>query len=82
MGSRVVEKLQHERVPVEDLLDDPALHASSATVNEPHFTQSYSVSLVEVLFHDRRNIARWEGVKIELAFDGDAQRVLILHFPP
>ena len=37
------------------------------------------VSLVDVLFHDRRDVAGREGVEVERAFDGNPKRVLILH---
>ena len=81
MRCRIVEKSQHQRVPIEGLLHDSALYARSAAMNEPHFMQSYSVRLVEVLFDDRWDIARGENVEIELALDRNPQRVLILHFP-
>lgn len=89
MRCRIVEKLQHEGVPLEGLLHDATLHAHSAAMNDPHFTKSCRMRLVDVLFDDRGDIARREGMQVELAFNGDSQRlalsgvegVLILHFP-
>lgn len=79
MRRRIVEKLQHEGVPFEGLLHDPALHPRATAMNQPHLAQSFRMRLVEVLFDDRGDVARREGVEVELAFDGDPQRVLILH---
>src|SRR5262245_56650952 len=74
-------------MPFERLLDDAALHAGAAAMNQPHLPQPGGVCLGEVLFNDRRDVARREGVQIEGAFDRNAERfflsrverVLILH---
>jgi hypothetical protein len=79
MRRRIVKKFQHERVPVERLLHDSALHPGATPMDEPHFAQSFGMCLVDVLFDDRGNVSRREGVEVELALDGDSQRVLILH---
>lgn len=72
-------KLQHERVRFERLLDDAALNTEAAAMNEANLCQSGRVSLVDVLVDHRWDIARSERMEIEHAFDGYANRVLILH---
>ena len=79
MRCRIVEKLQHQRVPFQALLDDAALYPCSPAMDQPHVMQPGGVSLVQVLFDDRRDVARREGMKVDAAFDGDRERVLILH---
>jgi len=79
MGRPVVEKLQHERVPLKCLLDDAPLNAAAPAVNEANLRQPGLVRLVDVLFDHRRDVAGRESVEIETAFDGDADWVLILH---
>lgn len=79
MRRRIVKKFQYERVAFEGLLDDAALHPAPAAMDEPDFMKAGGVGFVQVLFHDRRNVAGRERVKVEVAFDGNPKRVLILH---
>jgi hypothetical protein len=66
-------------VPFEGLLDDAALDPCPATMDEPYVTQAGGVGFDQVLFHDRRDVAGRKRVKVEVAFDGNPNRVLILH---
>ncbi len=76
-------------MPLEGLLDDAALDAPAPAMDEPHLAQAGGVCFIQVLFDDRGDIARGEGVQIEDTFDGDpqgpalsAEGVLILHCQP
>ena len=53
------------------LLDDAALDAFAATVNQPHLAQTCFVRGGDVLGDDRRDVARREGVEVERGFDWD-----------
>ena len=79
MRRRIVKKHQYHRVPLQALLDEASLHSRPAAMDEPHHVQPGRVSIVQVLFHDRRDVAGREGMQVELAFDGTPKRVLILH---
>ena len=79
MRRRIVKKFHHERMAFEGLLHDAALHPCPAAVDEPDLMQAGGVSLVQVLFDDGRDVAGREGVKVEVPFDGNPKRVLILH---
>ena len=86
----VVEKLQHQRMPLEGLLDDPALDAGAPSMDEPHVAEARRVCFIQILFDDGGDVARGEGVQIEDTFDGNPQGpalsgvegVLILHRQP
>jgi hypothetical protein len=56
-------------------LNDSALHAAAASMNQPHFTQSCVGGGVDVIGHHVWNIARRECVKIQLRFDGQVKGV-------
>jgi len=87
VGRGIVEKFHYQRMPLECLLHDTALHAYTAAMYNPHLAQTRSVCLAYVLFDDRRDIARREGMQIDRCFDWnavgpaprDVERVLILH---
>jgi len=53
----------------ERLLDDPALHALAASVNQPHLAEAGFVCGSDVLDDHRRDIARREGMEVERIFD-------------
>ena len=57
---------------IEDSLNDAALNAASAAVNEAHFPQSRGGGGLNVLVDDGGDIPRREGVEIELGFDRNA----------
>ena len=77
MGRRIVKKFQHQRMPLEYLLDDTALHSAAAAVYETHFGKPGGVRLVNVLFDDGRNVLRSERMEVEGALDRDAERVAL-----
>ncbi len=79
MRRRIVKKFQHLWVPFQHLLYDAALHAYPAAMDDPHLMQTGSVSFGQVLFDNRRNIARRERMKVEHSVDGNSKRVSILH---
>ena len=58
-----------ERVPFERLLHDASLNPFAAAVNEPHLAQTSFVCGVDVLLHDRFDVARQEGMQIETILD-------------
>jgi len=60
-----------QRMPLQGRLDDAALHAGAAPVNQPHLAQAGLVRRVDVFLDDRLDVARLEGVEVEGAFDGD-----------
>src|SRR5688572_15511050 len=63
MRRRIVKKFQHLWVPFQHLLYDAALHAYPAAMDDPHLMQTGGVSFGQVLFDNRRNIARRERMK-------------------
>lgn len=79
MRRRIVKKFHYQRVPFQGLLHDAALHARPPAMDEPHVAQAGGMRFIQVFFDDRRDVARGEGVKVEDAFDGEAERVLIVH---
>ncbi len=79
MRRGVVKKLQHERMTFQGLLNDAALHPFPTAVDEPHLMDAGGMGLVQILFDDRWDVARREGVKIEVFFNRNPKRVLILH---
>ena len=75
MRRGVIPELRDQRVLLEHGLHDRALSAAAASVHQPELTQACVVRGADVLVHHRGNIARREGVKIELWFDGDDVRI-------
>ena len=73
MCLRRVPEFHDERMLLERVLDDAALHAFTASVNQAHFAQTRLMRGADVLLDDRRNITRRERVEIDRAFDGDFQ---------
>jgi len=73
MCLRRVPEFDDERMLLERVLDDAALHAFPASVNQAHFAQTRLMRGVDVLLDDRRNITRRERVEIDRVFDGDLQ---------
>lgn len=87
MRRGIVKKLQHERVAFEDVLHDAALDAYAPAVDEPYFAEPRGVRFRHIVFDDRGDVARCEGVEVQRAFDGNLnglalsriKGVLILH---
>ena len=55
----------------ECLLDDAALYANAASVDEADFTNAREVCGVDVFLDDRSDVAWGEGVEVECGLDRD-----------
>jgi len=71
----IIPELLDVRVTVEGGLYDPALHAASAPMDEPDVAKPGVRGRCDVFLNDGGNVARGEGVQIELGFDGNAVEV-------
>ena len=60
MRLRCVEKLGDERMFFERLLNDAALHAGSAAMNQPNLAQSRAVRGADIFVDERWNVSREE----------------------
>ena len=65
----IVPEFKDFRVPLERCLYGPTLNAAAAAVNQPDLLQARRCRRVDILADNRGNIARREGMKIELVFD-------------
>ena len=68
---RRVPELDDQRMLLERLLNDAALNALAASVDQPHFAEPGFVRGIDVLFDDGCDVARRERVEIERVFDRD-----------
>ena len=75
MRGRVVPEFRHQRVFLENGLDDCALRARAAAVNQAKLPQAGLMRCAHVLVDDGRDVPWREGVEIELRLDGDAVRI-------
>ena len=66
-----VPEFRDERVPIERLLHDAALHAAAAAVDESNLPQARGMRRVHVLFDNGLDVTGCEGVQIQRAFDRD-----------
>ena len=87
MGLHGVPELHDEWMVLEGPLDDAALNAFAASVNQTHLTQAGFVRGGDVLLDDRRHVARRERMQVERAFDWDLRQdgydaVTIVFMPP
>ena len=80
MGSRIVEKFTHQRMPVESAVHGGALNAAAPAVNQTYVGESCPRGFVDVCLYDRGDIARRKGMQVELPFNWNVEWVLILHF--
>jgi hypothetical protein len=61
-------------------LNDAALHAAAAAVNQSHFPKPCLVRRVDVLFDDRLDVPWMEGMQIErVLYWDDARRFVFTH---
>jgi hypothetical protein len=81
VGLRCVVGLDDERVLFEDVLDDPALHADAATVNQADRAEAGVVRGADVLVYDGRNIGRSECVEVERLLDRNVRRGVVVTVP-
>ena len=79
VGFRVVEEFGHERIAVQNLLNDAPLDALAAAMDQADLAQTGRMCGVKVFIDDRRDIGRREGVKIKAVFDRNADRIRFLH---
>ena len=77
MRFRRVPELGDERVAFKRLLNDAALHAAAAAVNQAHLAQPAFRRRADVLLDNRLDITRRKGVQVQRVFnrDADAQGV-------
>jgi hypothetical protein len=76
MGISGVPELLDEGVPFQRLLNDAALNALAAPVNEPHLAKPRLVGGIHILFDNRLDIAGSERVQVEGAFDGHSVKIV------
>ena len=70
------------RIPAQDRLDDPALHAGAASVYDADLPISLQQRLVEILFHKIGRFVRPEGMKIDGIFNRQFYGFPIVHLLP
>ncbi len=75
MRARIVPELGDARMTLERGLHETALHAVPAAVDEPDVAQTGGGRRRHEFDDDRRDVARREGVQVDLAFDRDAENV-------
>ena len=69
-----VPEFADERMALQGLLHDAALHACAASVDQTDLAKAGLVCGGDVLFDDGGDIARGKGVEIQCAFNRDAMR--------
>ena len=75
MGCRIVPEFSDLWMPVERGLDNPALNATAAAVNDTDLPEARDRRRLHVFVHDRCHVLRGERVKIELRFNRDTNGV-------
>ncbi len=73
----VVPEFDDEWMAFEERLHDAALHAAPSTVDEPDLRQSRFARCLQVLVDDGGNVGGSERVQIELARNGDGNRIVV-----
>jgi hypothetical protein len=71
----IVPELDDLGVPFEGCLDDAALDAAAASVDDAHLMEAGGGCCIDVFVNDRGHVARRERVKIELVLDRNSQRL-------
>ena len=61
-------------MPLECRLDDAALHASAAAVNQSYLAQAGLLGGADVFVDDRRDVSSGEGMQVECVLDRNAMR--------
>jgi hypothetical protein len=74
VGQRIVPELDHERVPIEGGLDDAALHAAAAPVDEAHLGDALGCGRAHVFVDDRADVGGRERVQVDFRPDRNAAR--------
>jgi len=73
--ARIVPEFGDARMTLERGLHETALNAAPAPVDEPHLAQTGGGRRRHEFDDDRRDVARREGMQVDLVFDRDAQSV-------
>lgn len=73
----VVPEFGDARMALERGLDDAALDAAPAAVDQPHFHQTGGRGRVDVGLDDGGDLPRREGVEVQLRFDRNVHRVVV-----
>ena len=63
-------------VTIERGLNDPSLYTGAAPVHEAHVAKTGEDGRVDVVADHCRDVARREGMKVELGFDRDADGIV------
>jgi len=71
----IVPEFDNARMAVEGRLYDAALHPASPSVHDADLGKARRRRGLDVLRDNRGNVARREGMKIELGLDGYVDRV-------
>src|SRR5258706_15957815 len=66
---------------IENRLNDPALHATPASVNDANLAKPRADGRLDVSLDDRRDVARRERVQVDVILDGDAVRLVHYELP-
>ena len=69
-----VPELLDERMAVERLLHDAALHAPASSVDQPHLAETPFPRGGHVFVDDGRDVCGGEGVEVESVFDRNSTR--------
>ena len=72
---RVVPELRYEGMALQCGLNDATQHSAAAPVHQAHLEQTDGCGLFYVFGDNRGDVARSEGVEIQLTFYGDANRI-------
>jgi hypothetical protein len=74
MRIRRVIELDHQRMAIEDALNDPALCPGASAVNQPDFREPRLMGGRDVLLDNRSHIPRPKGMQIQARFDREVLR--------
>lgn len=69
-----IPELGHQRMLLERVLDDAALDALAAAVNQPDLAQAGGIRGPDVLVDHRSDVARMERMEVESVFDRNRVR--------
>ena len=75
MGPWVVPEFQDEGMTLQRCLDEAALHPAPTSVNDSHLVPPRRCRRRDIFRDDGRHVFRRKGVKIQLGFDRDANRL-------
>ena len=78
---RVVE-LDDERMLFEDVLDDAALHADAASVDQAYGAETRVVRSADVFVYDRRDIGRSNRMEVERILQRNVRRRAVVFIVP